>query len=303
MKARLIGFFGLAVFVLSFAVILSSCNKSSDPNAQLNKEISDINTYMSTNFLAYDNVLALNNGVAIGLTQTGQGAIPRTGQTVFITYTVSLFSDGTIIKKDSIQDQVIDNISETGLQAIEFIPEGSHAQIFVPSSYAYGSQGDATLNVPPNATLIYDIYLKRITITSAQAIQFELDEQRIERYLDSLHITATKLPTGVWMQTNSIGTGDNPKIYDYVSFHYKGTILSSGTLFQESDATSTPLLQLIEGLQQGMPQMEDGGIATFYIPSLYGYGLNKDGSGNIINVGIPPNAPLIFQITLNGINQ
>jgi len=301
MKNRLIGFFVLAVFLFSFSFIFSSCSKASDPNAQLNAELTAIDAYITANPGSYYDVLYSN--ITVAITSPGHGAMPVSGQKVFVYYKASLLSDGTVFQIDSLQDVLLESITTQGLQAVAALPEGSSARIFVPSQFAYGSQGDASLNIPPNATIVYDVYLKKVTMTAAQAEQFDLDEQRIQHYLDSLQIQAVKLYGGVWIHTTSAGTGANPKIYDYISFHYKGSILSNGSVFQESDLTTYPLVQLIQGLQMGIPAMTEGAASTFYIPSIYGYGTNKDGNGKIINNGIPSNAPLIFEIKLNGINQ
>lgn len=305
MKTRLIGFFGLGISILGLSIVLSSCSKSSDPNAQLNKELNDINVYVAANSSKYSDVSA-GSSIVIGLINSGDGPIPiqSTGQKVSVKYTARLLS-GTVYKTDSLQSQELDDLDLLipGLSWIAYLQEGTHAEIFVPSPGAYGKDGNSTLGVPPNTTIVYEVTLTKVIPTAAQAAQLSIDQQRIQHYMDSLQINAYKLPSGVWVQTISPGTGDHPKPFDYVTFHYKGIVLSSGTVFQESDVTTSPLISLIAGLRQGIPYMAEGGSTYFYIPSLYAYGTNKDSSGNIVNPGIPSNASLIFQIQLNGVNQ
>jgi len=295
MKKRLNGFLGLGVLMASFCIVLASCSKSKDPNAQLNAELKVIDDYLTTNSFDYTEILY--SEVPVGIITLGGGPQPLKGQTVKLYYTVRLFPSGTLVKNDSLVDVVVDNITDAGLASVAIIPAGSTATVFVPSPHAYGSTGDATLGVPPNTSLTYDIYLADVKRTADQETQFQTDQSRIQSYVDTVKgPPVVKLQNGVWVQTNIDGTGATPKLYDYVSFQYKGYVLTTNSQFDSQTLTTIPLLNLIEGLRQGMPNMREGGSATFYIPSLYAYGTTGTSS-------IPANAPLIFKITLNGINK
>jgi len=295
MKKRLNGFLGLGVLIASFCVVLASCNKSKDPNAQLNAELKVIDDYLTTNSFAYSEILYTE--VPIGITTVGGGPQPLKGQMVTLYYTVRLFPSGTLVKNDTLTNATVDDINDIGLASVAFIPGGSTATVFVPSPHAYGSTGDATLGVPPNTSLTYDITLVDVKRTIDQETQFQTDQDRIQSYVDTVKgPPVIKLQNGVWMQTNVAGTGATPKLYDYVSFQYKGYVMTTNALFDSQTLPTVPLLNLIEGLRQGMPNMREGGSATFYIPSLYAYGTAGTSS-------IPANAPLIFKITLNGINK
>lgn len=297
MKKRLIGFFGLGISIASFCVILTSCSKSKDPNAQLNAELTVIDDYLTTNASNYYEVLY--SEVPVGITTLGQGPLPSKGQSVTLYYNLRLFPSGTLVKTDSLVNTVIDNIQEVGLSSVTIIPEGSRANVFVPSPHGYGSAGNASIGtgIPPNTSLVYEIYLQDVKRTADQETQFQKDQTIIQSYVDTVKgPPVIQLPNGVWMKTTITGTGATPKLYDYVSFQYTGIVMTTGNQFDSQTLTTVPLLNLIEGLRQGMPYMQEGGSATFYIPSLYGYGTAGTSA-------IPGNAPLIFKITLNGINK
>jgi len=51
-------------------------------------------------------------------------------------------------------------------EGILYLSEGDKAKIIIPSHLGYGLLGDLDKNIPPKATLIYDIELKSITIQS-----------------------------------------------------------------------------------------------------------------------------------------
>lgn len=104
----------------------------------------------------------------------------------------------------------------------------------------------------------------------------------------------------VKIEDTVVGTGQEVKPGDTVVMHYRGT-LEDGTQFDSSYDRGTPLtIQLvsggvIEGWVQGVPGMKVGGKRTLTIPASLGYG--EAGSPPTI----PPNATLIFELELVGI--
>ena len=93
------------------------------------------------------------------------------------------------------------------------------------------------------------------------------------------------------------GSGGMPKAEDTVKVHYVGALLD-GTEFDSSIARGEPvsfgLGQVIPGWTEGLQLMRVGGKTRFFIPSDLGYGSTG-------TRGIPPNAVLIFDVELLGI--
>ena len=87
---------------------------------------------------------------------------------------------------------------------------------------------------------------------------------------------------------------------DTISVHYTGT-LEDGTKFDSSIDRGEPFLftigagQVIQGWEQGTLDMKVGEKRKLTIPAELGYG--SRGAGNVI----PPNATIIFDIELMGI--
>ncbi len=77
-----------------------------------------------------------------------------------------------------------------------------------------------------------------------------------------------------------------------VTVAYVGA-LEDGTVFDESDEATFPLNRTIPGFQNGVVGMEVGETKTFSVPPEQGYGSNPPPGS-----GIPPNATLIFEVTL-----
>ncbi len=120
----------------------------------------------------------------------------------------------------------------------------------------------------------------------------------------SEHATAdqmTKTESGLTYEVLKEGTGDLPKKGDRVVVHYTGT-LEDGTKFDSSrdrgDAFEFTLGvgQVIKGWDEGVATMKVGEQRKFTIPAALGYGAR--GAPPLI----PPNATLVFDVELLGIN-
>jgi FKBP-type peptidyl-prolyl cis-trans isomerase len=99
------------------------------------------------------------------------------------------------------------------------------------------------------------------------------------------------------------GTGEAAKSGDNVSVNYVGT-LTDGTKFDSSYDRNKPFSfslgagQVIKGWDLGVAGMKTGEKRRLTIPSDLGYGAGGTPGGPI-----PPNATLIFEVELLGINQ
>jgi ketosteroid isomerase-like protein len=97
------------------------------------------------------------------------------------------------------------------------------------------------------------------------------------------------------------GTGESPTTGQRVTVHYTGT-LEDGKKFDSSLDRGEPFTfaigvgQVIRGWDEGVITMKVGGKRKLIIPSHLGYG--PRGAGGVI----PPNATLIFEVELLGVN-
>jgi FKBP-type peptidyl-prolyl cis-trans isomerase len=107
---------------------------------------------------------------------------------------------------------------------------------------------------------------------------------------------------GMKIETLKEGAGAEAKNGDTVTVHYTGT-LENGTKFDSSLDSGTPFSftlgigEAIQGWDLGVLGMKMGEKRKLTIPSELGYG--SQGVGGVI----PPNATLIFEVELLGINQ
>ena len=105
-------------------------------------------------------------------------------------------------------------------------------------------------------------------------------------------------PSGLRVETLTPGNGPRPRTGDAVLVTYEGR-LTNGTMF-DSSAQPVPMTvgQLIPGFNEGLTMMSKGGRYRLHIPAAIGYGAEGAGGGVI-----PPNADLIFDVTLVDVAQ
>ncbi len=129
--------------------------------------------------------------------------------------------------------------------------------------------------------------------------QVAADDLMIRNFLSTNNLQAQRDPSGIYYRIVTPGAPNTaPAPVDTVRVHYTGSLLS-GAIFD----TSRPdrpirftLERLIVGWQVMLPQMQIGERRVMYLPSDYGYGSRGQGP-------IPPNAVLIFDVELLGVNK
>lgn len=90
------------------------------------------------------------------------------------------------------------------------------------------------------------------------------------------------------------GKGEKPKPESIVMINYKGTLLN-GTVFDDTYARKTPahlsMVNVIDGLQEGLMLMREGEKAKLVIPSELAY-------GNADVQAIPAGSTVVFEVEL-----
>jgi FKBP-type peptidyl-prolyl cis-trans isomerase len=108
--------------------------------------------------------------------------------------------------------------------------------------------------------------------------------------------------SGLKMDDSRVGDGATAEAGKQVSVHYTGW-LTDGTKFDSSKDHGQPFTfqlgagQVIKGWDQGVAGMKVGGVRKLTIPPSLGYGASGAGGGLI-----PPNATLVFEVELLGVN-
>ena len=116
---------------------------------------------------------------------------------------------------------------------------------------------------------------------------------------------ATTTPSGLIIDDVVEGTGDVAAKGQSVSVHYTGWLMYGGSPSKKFDSSKDrgdpfefPLGagHVIKGWDEGVAGMKVGGTRKLTIPPELGYGAR--GAGGVI----PPNATLLFEVELLGVN-
>jgi FKBP-type peptidyl-prolyl cis-trans isomerase FkpA len=106
--------------------------------------------------------------------------------------------------------------------------------------------------------------------------------------------------SGLVYRSLTEGKGDSPAATDTVRVHYRGTF-PDGKEFDSSHSrgqpASFPLNRVIKCWTEGVQLMKTGGKAKLTCPSAIAYG--ERGAGG----AVPPNAILVFEVELLGIQK
>jgi FKBP-type peptidyl-prolyl cis-trans isomerase FkpA len=95
------------------------------------------------------------------------------------------------------------------------------------------------------------------------------------------------------------GSGASPSASDKVKVHYRGTFPDGrefDSSYKRNEAIEFPLSGVIKCWTEGVQRMKIGGKAKLTCPASIAYG--ERGAGGVI----PPNATLLFEVELLGIN-
>jgi len=118
-----------------------------------------------------EGVVTLESGLQYKILKAGNGKKPTVDDTVVCHYRGTLI-DGTEFdssyKRNKPATFPVKRVIKGWTEALQLMPVGSKWQLFVPPSLAYGERG-AGANVPPNATLIFDVELVSIEAASEAA--------------------------------------------------------------------------------------------------------------------------------------
>lgn len=289
MKANWLFFYSV------MTALLFGCISEDPANSRLTDEIKQIDDYLASTGVTENILYDHANGMRIHVHEYGDNAPPHDGQEVTIIYVGKLFSSGATFSSGTITDK-IQNLSPAGFRAtVRNMMTGSNVTAYIPSNSGFGSAG--ATGVPPDAILVYDIYLAHTARTPTEEAQFKKDSTAIANYIDENELDHQYEASDIWIVVDQQGVGPNANPYDIVTMDYKLSLLSDpGTIIEEGTLEQQSIFQLIDGFRVAIPMLKEGAKARFILPSIFGYGSTGQS-------GIPSNANLIYEVTLTKIHR
>lgn len=123
-------------------------------------------------------------------------------------------------------------------------------------------------------------------------VQAKKDREEIATAVKTGKIDTTGSIESVYYHILQQGTGDFVSVTDTVTVHYKGSLFTDGSIFDQTrdNPATFPLRRLIRGWQLALPKCRVGGKVRVIIPSAQAYGIRTRSKD------IPPNKVLIFDI-------
>jgi FKBP-type peptidyl-prolyl cis-trans isomerase FklB len=139
-----------------------------------------------------EGVVTLPSGLQYKVIKAGDGNKPTVGDVAVCHYRGSLL-DGTVFddshkkKNGGPVNFPLRSVIKGWQEALQLMPVGSKWQLFVPPQLAYGDRGVPRANIPPDATLVFDVELlslkeqgNRAPSASSTAQKTELTPEQLD---------------------------------------------------------------------------------------------------------------------------
>jgi FKBP-type peptidyl-prolyl cis-trans isomerase len=297
----------MIALAVGVAVVLQGCLDSGDvynPNDFLVTDIEAIKEYVTTNSI--DAQFDTASGIFFQIHKTGDGYKAVKGSEVDLHFRgVTLDGREFVNTFSGLPERInlgVTNEYPTANPASyswgldEWIfrnqREGDSLTLYLPSPYGFKDQGYAS--VGPNTPVIYHVKFVDIKLLSEDMV-------KIDQYIEDKSWTSAIEPSyGTRYVVHTAGdAGVNIDFGDFVSINYKGNLLN-GTVFDSNYTNIAPWTftlgqtNLIPGFELGLDRLSKGDSATFFVPSIYGYGKNANGP-------IPANSPLVFTVSVRDV--
>lgn len=132
------------------------------------------------------------------------------------------------------------------------------------------------------------------TESGCQPVPVASERMQLAAYCNANNITYTEHSSGLLYEIINPGSGPAPTVSSTISVVYTGKHFDNTTFDAQANPVTFVLNGLIDGWKVGLPLIKKGGRIKLVLPSALAYSCTG-------NVGIRPNEPLFFDITLHDV--
>jgi FKBP-type peptidyl-prolyl cis-trans isomerase len=299
----------LLVLIVGAAMVLQGCLKQEsvyDPNQFFEADMETIRNHIVANNL--DVQFDTTNSIYYQIHNQGTGYKTIRGREVDLHYQGETLDGSEFVNSfDGVPERIYLGMTRENSSAnpasyvwglddwlLLMSREGDSITVFLPSAYAFQDVGYSV--VGPNEPVKYLVKFEDILLLSEE-------HEKIDQYIaDKNWSSEIESTYGTRTVVHTAGDPDvGIDFGDLISINYQGMLLDD-TIFDSNfgeHAWNFTLGEqsLIVGFELGLNELNDQDSATFFVPSIYGYG--KDGSPPTI----PANAPLGFTIKVLDVSK
>lgn len=283
-----------AFALLGCLVLFNSCKKEYESIDTIDKRA--IQDYITKN-----NLVGVKDtlGYYYQIITPGTGNTVANSDSVYYTYNFTHTNGTSILKNGDYQIPgtflgYTDRFSFKTIPGVRLtlakLKRGGTARVIIPSSMAFGKNGNTTLGVESNEIIVIELAML------PYLHQYQVDNFLINKFVTANNLVTVKPPSRIQYIVSSVGTGADILPTSKITVKYTGRLLN-GTVFDSStDGVEFSLDQVIQGWTLGIPgNVKVGGKIRLLIPSDLAYGTKSQTDG-IGNVTIPGNSCLDFDI-------
>ncbi len=273
--------------LLAFTLLVVACKKEYESIQNVDDGV--LKAYIAQNNLSLMQPDPNHTGFYYQVTNPDTGALFQNSDSVFYDITVKSLA-GTAYFQNSANGNwgtrvgYLDKFSpSTGTNLVNFnipalrtavlaLKPGGTTRILLPSYLGFGKNGSGPISSNENL----DFTIKTYPFRS----QSLLDDYRIQTFLTSKNLTATKDSSGIYYIVNAPGSGDSiDGVNSTVTVKYTGRTLDGAAFDSNDTGFSTSLLDVIRGWQILIPKFNVGTKFRMFVPSDLAYGPSETALG------------------------
>ena len=273
----------LSIALFALILVLNACKKEYE-------SIESIDAKKIKDYLSQNNINAIKDsaGFYYQVIDTGRYGKMLNRDSVFYTATLASLNKTVYYAPAAygVEANYLGYVSPDAFRlAMYHINRGGKIRIIVPSHLAFGKNGQS--NIPSN-----EIIVSEITVFPETSLT-QVEDRMITSFLTTNNLSGfTRLPSGVYRNISTEGTGDVIVPTSTITAKYTGRLLN-GTIFDQSGSTDLTqgINTLIEGWRKALIGVKKGAKLRLILPSNMGY-------GSVASASIPANSALDFDVEI-----